>query len=76
MLFFGTDLSDVSLRYNDHNDLLDKNNVASYYVDKYSVANITIDIVKISSMLESILFLVYISIIDLNTEGVKRKVKS
>ncbi|SHN83278.1 hypothetical protein SAMN04487896_5257 [Paenibacillus sp. ov031] len=74
--FFGTDLSDVSLRYNDHNNLIDKNNIASNYIDKYDDANLTIDIVKMFSMLESILFLVYISIIVLNTEGIKKKAES
>lgn len=66
--FFGTDLSDVSLKYIDPNVFLDENNVASYHLDKYDGANVNIEILKITSMIESILFLVYISIIVLNAK--------
>ena len=74
--FFGTDISDVSLRYLDHQDLMDADNVASHYIGHYNDANRSIDIVKLFSMLESILFLVYISIIVLNAGASKKDTDS
>lgn len=73
--FFGTDISDVSLRYNDYMNLTG-DTIASKYKDKYEDANTTISIAKFVSIVESILFLVYISIIVLNAEGIKSKVES
>ncbi|KLU57056.1 hypothetical protein EL84_07340 [Paenibacillus sp. VT-400] len=70
--FFGTDVSDVSLRYNDYMNLTG-DTLASKYKDKYEDANFTISIAKFASIVESILFLVYISIIVLNAEGIKSK---
>ncbi len=74
--FFGTAISDVSLRYIDPQDLLDADKVASKYKDQYKAANRSIDIVKLFSMLESILFLVYISIIVLNAGASKKDTDS
>lgn len=65
---FGTDISDVSIRYIDYMDLRDQNNIVSRYADQYEKGQIIPQIIKLLSLSESVLFIVYISIIVLGAE--------
>lgn len=66
--FFGTDISDVRINYIDYMDLYDQDNVIHYHKDTYKNAERVMQLAKIASVFESILFLVYISIIILGIE--------
>lgn len=71
--FFGTDISDVSIKYIDYMKWYDENSMEAIHLDKYEGAIMTIQIIKMLSLFESVLFLVYISIIVMGAEGVKRE---
>lgn len=76
--FFGTDLSDVSIKYIDYTKWYDEDNIEAVHIDKYNGAKITIQIIKMLSLFESMLFIVYISIVVMSAEGIKtaRSVKN
>lgn len=61
--FFGTDISDVRINYIDYMRGYDESSQEKKYIEKYEGAELTNRIIKISSLLESIIYLVYISII-------------
>lgn len=65
---FGTDLSDVSINYIDYMDYQDTDNIESKYLDKSEEAAFSIQLIKIMSLAESLLFILYISIIVLGKE--------
>ena len=66
---FGTDISDVSIRYVDYLELQNSDNIMSKHVDKYEGGKIVTQIAKFLSISESILFIIYISIIVVGVEG-------
>ncbi|MFO1443260.1 hypothetical protein KDN24_08530 [Bacillus sp. Bva_UNVM-123] len=68
--FFGTNISDVSIKYIDYMELHNDESIMANHKDKYEGAINIIQIAKILSLLESILFIVYISIIVMGAEGV------
>jgi len=71
--FFGTDISDVSIKYLDYMELLNEDSIVTKHVDKYDIAIQTIQIAKMFSVIESVLFIVYISIIVMSAENVKEE---
>lgn len=71
--FFGTDISNVSIKYIDYTKWYDKENLEAIHIDKYEGAQITIQIIKMLSLVESMLFIIYISIVVMSAEGIKRE---
>lgn len=71
--FFGTDISDVSIKYIDYMKWYDKENSEAINIDKYEGARITIQIIKILSLFESMLFIIYISIVVMSAERIKKE---
>lgn len=68
--FFGTDISDVQINYIDYRGYQDKNNIMSRYVDEASWAMRVVDLSKILSTGEALLFIIYISIIVMGIEPI------
>lgn len=69
--FFGTDISDVSIKYIDYMELYNEDSTVAKHEDKYKSAIKIIQIAKIFSVIESVLFIVYISIVVMSIENVK-----
>lgn len=66
--FFGTSISDVKIKYIDEAKLYDDQGAQVNNMSMLKYAKIIIQFVKVISLLESILFLIYISIIVMNVE--------
>lgn len=71
--FFGTDISDVRIRYIDYTQLNNQESIMSKYVDKYESATKIIQLAKLVSFIESILFIVYISILVMGVDSKKEE---
>lgn len=65
---FGTDISDVSINYIDDTEYLQEDSIKARYADKNVGAKFAIQLTKIFSLGESLLFIIYISIIVLGGE--------
>lgn len=70
--FFGTDISDVSIKYIDYMKWYEEGTMEAIYIDKYDGAICAIQITKFLALLESTLFLVYISMIIMNVQGQRK----
>lgn len=64
--FFGTEISDVKIKYIDYTDYFEKEKVISHYPQNHDKAMVVISIAKMFSLSESILFIIYISMIVMN----------
>lgn len=73
--FFGTNISNVSIAYTDYMDLQDKDNLISLYPSSFNNVNLINAIIKLLSIIESILFLVYISIIVIPLSSKKEELR-
>lgn len=70
--FFGTDISDVSIKYIDYMKWYEEDAMEAIHIDKYDGAICAIQITKFFALLESTLFLVYISMIIMNAQGQRK----
>lgn len=73
-VFFGTNISDVKIKYIDYLDGYNEESIVSKHIDKYEGASLIIQITKMLSLFESVLFIVYISIIVMSSRGEKEVV--
>lgn len=65
---FGTDISDVRINYIDDTEYLEDNSVKARHVNKNAGAKFAIQLIKIFALGESLLFIIYISIIVLGVD--------
>lgn len=73
--FFGTSISNVSIAYPDYTDLYNEEKTLSLYPDSFNKAELISSVVKMLSVSESILFIVYISIIVMSVTSKEEEVK-